>query len=108
MQGLSTGLQSGFDDVLAFASGASSKLAEQLSTTVAPSLSLATSTLPLSGPDLTTAALQQIQLQMQQQPTPEVSVFIGNEQLDGHIDTRITTASRATRRTVLAGAGTSF
>jgi hypothetical protein len=47
-------------------------------------------------------------LRTQAQAVPQVNVYLGNELINDHIDTRITSANRATRRTVSAGAGTTF
>lgn len=56
----------------------------------------------------TAAALQQIITLLQQPPVVNVTTKIGDEPLRNIVDSQISTNSRQTRRTVGAGAGTTF
>jgi len=86
----------------------------RFSSTIAPTIGSALtgglgSGLSISAPNPNAGALQQlVSLQSRDQAAPQVRVFIGDREITDIVRTEVNTSNRATRRTVGAGAGTTF
>jgi len=112
MQGFAQGIQqkSGLvtSAVAAAMQAAQGRLSSSLAINATPTVSLAAGNLSLSAPDTTAETLRQL-LSLQSESTPvEVTVLLDGQPVRDIARTEINTTTRATRRTVLSGAGTSF
>jgi hypothetical protein len=97
----------GLDDVLALAASTAGRVADSLA--ASSSLQFAGAGVNVTAPSSTAGALQQLlSLQSRDQAAPQVRVFIGDRELTDLVRTEITSSNRLTRRTVTAGAGTTF
>jgi hypothetical protein len=62
----------------------------------------------ITPPNATAGALGQLGAALQSQVAPVIRVFIGDREITDIVRTEVTNTNRATRRTVTAGAGTTF